>query len=86
MDINNISSINIVEGKNEIKPENILKSDELDELYPLFDDKDKEQKEKIIQKFASFIVQLYSNNVEYKPLLKDFLNSNNNKYYIRAIF
>ena len=86
LDINNISSINIVEGKNEIKPENILKSDELDELYPLFDDKDKEQKEKIIQKFASFIVQLYSNNVEYKPLLKDFLNSNNNKYYIRDIF
>ena len=84
--INNISSISLAEQENEIKPQNILKSDELDNLYELINDKDKEQKEKLIQKFSSFIIKFYSSNKDYKPLLKEFLDSKNNKYYIRDIF
>ena len=86
LQINNISSINFVEDINNIQKENILTSDELDTLYTLFKEKDKKNVESMIKKYANFIIKLYASNIEYKTLLKNFLDSKNIKYYIRDIF
>ena len=84
--ISNISIIKLIEEKINVDSKNILTSDELDDLYTLIEDKDKDKKENTIKKFASFIINFYSNNIEYKTLIKDFLDSKNIKYYIRDIF
>jgi len=86
LQINNISSINFVEDINNIQKENILSSDELDTLYTLFKEKQEKNIENVIKKYASFIIKFYSSNIEYKTLLKGFLDSKNIKYYIRDIF
>ena len=84
--INNISAINLIDEVINVEPKNILTSDELDDLYILIEDKDKEKKEQAIKKFASFIINFYSSNIEYKSFIQDFIDSKNNKYYIRDIF
>ena len=86
LQINNISSVNYIKDANKINPENILTSEELDTLYTLFKEKKEKIVEIIIKKYASLIIKLYSGNIEYKSLIKDFLESKNIKYYIRDIF
>ena len=73
--ISNISIIKLIEEKINVDSKNILTSDELDDLYILIEDKDKEKKEQAIKKFASSIINFYSSNIEYKSFIQDFIDS-----------